>query len=119
VTLARDVGGDKHHFGVVQAPVNLAMPEAIRANTQCLSGERLVPLLEAATELGVAVVASATLMQSRLTAGLPGPVREAFPGLTTDAARAIAFVRSLPGVTTALVGMKTVEHLAQNLEAAR
>ena len=45
------------------------------------------------------------------------PIRDAFPALTTDAARAIAFVRSLPGVSTALVGMKSVEHLDQNLLA--
>ena len=47
-------------------------------------------------------------MQSRLTTGLPVAVRDSFPSLTTDAQRAIAFVRSLPGVTCALVGMRTL-----------
>ena len=74
-------------------------------------------MLEAAAALGVAVVASATLMQAQLTRGLPAPVRAAFPDLRTDAQRAIAFTRALPGVATALVGMKSVEHLEENLKA--
>jgi aryl-alcohol dehydrogenase-like predicted oxidoreductase len=117
VGIARDVGGDDHHFRVVQLPVNLAMSEAIRAPTQRLGTRRVVPLLQAAEELGIAVVASATLMQSRLTSGLPAPVRDSFPSLTTDAQRAIAFVRTLPGVTCALVGMRTLDHLAENIGA--
>ena len=118
VAIARDVAGDDHHFAAVQLPINLAMPEAIRVPTQRLPDGRVVPLLDAAAALGVAVVASATLLQSRLTAGLPSQVREAFPRMTTDAQRAIAFVRHLPGVTAALVGMKSIAHLEQNLEAA-
>ena len=118
VSIARDVSGDGHHFRAVQLPVNLAMSEAVRVPTQRLGGTRVVPLLQAAEELGLSIVASATLMQSRLTTGLPAAVRDSFPGLTTDAQRAIAFVRSLPGVTTALVGMRSVDHLRENLGAA-
>ena len=118
VSIARDVGGDDHHFRVVQLPVNLAMSEAVRVPTQRLGGTRVVPLLVAAEELGLSIVASATLMQSRLTMGLPPAVRDSFPALSTDAQRAIAFVRSLPGVTSALVGMRSVEHLRDNLAAA-
>ena len=119
VQVARDVAGDAHHFKVVQLPINLAMPEAVRVPTQPLPRGAVVSALEAARELGLTVVASATLMQSQLAANLPTPVRELFPSLTTDAQRAIAFVRSLPGVTTALVGMKRVEHVEENLGAAR
>jgi aryl-alcohol dehydrogenase-like predicted oxidoreductase len=118
VTIARDVGGDKHHFRVVQLPVNLAMSEAVRAPTQNLGGRRVVPLLQAAEELGISVVASASLMQSRLTAGLPPAVRDSFPSLATDAQRAIAFVRSLPGVSSALVGMRSRTHVDENIGAA-
>jgi aryl-alcohol dehydrogenase-like predicted oxidoreductase len=117
VTIARDVGGDDHHFRVVQAPINLAMPEAVRVPTQRLGTRRVVPLLQAAEELGVSVVASATLLQGRLTANLPAEVREAFAGLDTDAQRAIAFVRELPGVRVALVGAKTPAHFTENLGA--
>lgn len=121
VETAREVAGDDHHFAVVQLPINLAMPEAARTPTQEVrvsrGATRPTTLLEAAAALGVTVVASATLMQAQLTRGLPAPVRAAFPGLTTDAQRAIAFSRALPGVATALVGMKSVEHLEENLGA--
>lgn len=119
VAIARDVGGDDHHFRVVQLPINLAMSEAVRAPTQRLGGRRVVPLLQAADELGISVITSAALMQARLADGLPVAVRESFPTLTTDAQRAIAFVRSLPGVTSALVGMRQPQHVEDNIGAAR
>ena len=118
VGIARDVGGDNHHFRVVQFPLNLAMSEAVRTPTQRLGGRRVVPLLQAAAELGVSIVASASLMQSRLTSGLPPAVQDSFPKLATDAQRAIAFVRSLPGVSSALVGMRTSGHVSENIGAA-
>jgi aryl-alcohol dehydrogenase-like predicted oxidoreductase len=118
VSLARDVGGDGHHFRVVQLPINLAMTEAARLATQPIAGT-LVPALAAANNLGLTVVASATLMQSRLTSGLPPALAEAFPGCTTDAQRALSFVRTLPGVTSALVGMRRAEHVEENLASVR
>jgi len=115
VGLAREVGGSAHHFRAIQLPVNLAMTEAIRSPTQSADGKN-VPLLGLAEALGVSVVASASLMQSQLTRDLPPAVRSLFPALATDAQRAIAFVRSLP-VATALVGMRSREHLEENLVA--
>jgi aryl-alcohol dehydrogenase-like predicted oxidoreductase len=38
--------------------------------------------------------------------------------LATDAQRAIAFVRSLPGVSSALVGMRSLDHVSENIAAA-
>jgi hypothetical protein len=73
---------------------------------------------EARRPLGVAVVASAPLLQSTLARGLPPQLRDALPGLDTDAQRALAFVRALP-VAAALVGMKRTAHLEENLRAAR
>jgi predicted aldo/keto reductase-like oxidoreductase len=116
VALAREVAGTAHHFRVVQLPVNLAMPEATREATQPL-GRKLVTLLEAADALGVGVVASAPLMQGKLTSGLPEAMRELFPGCTTDAQRALRFTASLPGVTTVLAGMRRERHLRENLAA--
>ncbi|HXN75327.1 MAG TPA: aldo/keto reductase [Gemmatimonadaceae bacterium] len=113
VTIAHDVAGADHHFSVVQLPINLAMTEAVRVSTQCVRSDR-VPLLEAANRLGISVVGSATLMQSQLTRALPEQVHSAFPGFETDARRAIAFSQSLP-VAAALVGMKSVSHLDENL----
>jgi aryl-alcohol dehydrogenase-like predicted oxidoreductase len=114
VSVARDVGGEHHHFKVIQLPVNLAMTEAVRTPTQKL-GSELVPLLAAAHRLGVSVIGSATLMHSQLTRSLPQQLHGAFPGFSSDARRAIAFAQSLP-LTAALVGMKSVAHLEENLE---
>jgi aryl-alcohol dehydrogenase-like predicted oxidoreductase len=116
VGLAREVGGEGHHFRAVQMPVNLAMPDAVRNPTQELSsGGRTATAVEAAVELGLTVFASASLMQSRLTQGLPVALREAFPDASTDAQRAIEFTRTVPGITAALVGMKQSAHVAENL----
>ena len=112
--IAREVGGTKHHFKTVQLPINLAMMEAARLSNQRVGSER-VPLLEAAHRLGISVVGSATLMQSQLVRALPEELHTAFPGFSSDARRAIAFAQSLP-VVSALVGMKSISHLEENLE---
>jgi aryl-alcohol dehydrogenase-like predicted oxidoreductase len=114
VSVAHDVGGEQHHFKVIQLPVNLAMTEAVRVPTQTVGSDR-VPLLEAAHRLGISVVGSATLMQSQLARSLPPQLHSTFPGFNSDARRAIAFAQSLP-LTAALVGMKSVSHLEENLE---
>ncbi|HET7584373.1 MAG TPA: aldo/keto reductase [Gemmatimonadaceae bacterium] len=119
VQIAREVGGDAHGFRVVQLPLNLAMSEAAREATQELAGGQRVTVLQAAAELGVSVIASASLLQARLASHLPAELHRALPGLDTDAQRAIAFVRALPVVTSALVGMRTPAHVMENLGAAR
>ncbi len=118
VALAREVGGTTHHFRAVQLPVSLAMPEAARLATQPL-GRKQVTLLEAADALGIGVVGSAALMQGRLAAGLPQEMRELFPECRTDAQRALRFAASLPGISAVLAGMRSAEHLAENLAAWR
>jgi hypothetical protein len=54
-------------------------------------------------------------MQAQLASSLPEQIKTAFPGFSSDARRAVAFAQSLP-VSSALVGMKSVAHLDQNLE---
>jgi aryl-alcohol dehydrogenase-like predicted oxidoreductase len=115
VAVAQDVGGENHRFRVVQLPINLAMPEGVRASTQQVRG-REMPLLHAAAELGISVVASASLLQARLATGLPQQMREALPGFSTDAQRALSFVAGLP-IGAALVGMRSIAHLDENLAA--
>ena len=117
VSIAREAGGAKHHFKVIQLPINLAMTEAVRLPSQQV-GRDQVSLLEAARRLGISVIGSATLMQSQLTRALPEQVRASFPGFETDARRAIAFTQSLP-VVSALVGMKSKSHLEENLAAPK
>jgi aryl-alcohol dehydrogenase-like predicted oxidoreductase len=114
---AEEVAGRDHHFYGVQLPFNLAMPEALSASTQALDGKR-VPLLQVARVHRLMVFASGTLLQAQLAQGLPPDVRERFPGLQTDAQRAIQFVRSTPGITCALVGMSRREHVGENLATA-
>ena len=116
--LAREVAGEDHHFRFVQLPINLAMPEALTLDNQTAQGAR-VSLLEAARVLGVTVVASASLSQGKVARGLPAHIREALGSLATDALTAIQFVRSTPGVATALVGMSRSPHVEENLRLAR
>src|SRR5689334_9789299 len=87
VEIAREVGGDEHGFDFIQLPFNELMPQG-------------AAVIGTAQELGVTVVTSASLMQGRI------PPR-----------RAIEFVRSEPGITTALIGMSRVEHVEENLAA--
>lgn len=118
VGIARDLAGDDHHFRVIQLPYNLAMPEAFTEGNQTVEGEMLSTLM-AADRLGMTVMCSAAMMQARLSAGLPDFIGATLRGLKTDAQRAIQFVRSTPGVTTALVGMSQRSHVEENLEVAR
>lgn len=115
--VAREVGGQQHHFAAIQLPFNIAMPEPLSANTQTLNG-RTVPLLHVAREYGLMVFSSASLLQSHLAKGLPAGFQQWIPGLTTDAQRAIQFARSTPGITCALVGMSSRDHLEDNIATA-
>jgi len=114
--IASEVAGDLHHFRAVQLPFNLGLPEAFTADNQRV-GEKQMSSLAAAKELGIAVIASATLLQGRLAARLPEFVRETLK-CDSDAEAAIQFARSAPGVTSALVGMSRREHVDSNLKIA-
>lgn len=118
VNLAREAGGESHGFRFIQLPFNLAMPEALTLANQEVTGER-VTVLEGAATLGVTVIASASIFQGRVAKGLPPTVRGPLGDLRTDAQTAIQFVRSTPGITTALVGMSGREHVEENLELVR
>lgn len=117
VRSARQVGGDDHGFRFVQLPHNLAMPEAYLVPNQSANG-RAVPLLQAAADLGVTVMASASILQGQLSQNVPIFIRGALGNLTTDAMTAIQFVRSTPGITTALVGMSSSLHVEENMALA-
>jgi len=113
--VAEEVAGAGHHFRWVQLPVNLALPEAFTVRNQAGGATPL----EAARTLGMNVAASASLLQARLARDLPAAVAAALPDLESDALRALQFARSVPGVTTALVGMSDPGHLRENLGLAR
>jgi len=115
---AYEVGGEDHGFRFIQLPFNLAMPEALTLTNETLEGEQMA-VLEAARHLGVTVVASASLLQGRVARGIPDAVRSALGSLVTDGQTAIQFVRSTPGITTALVGMRQRAHAEENGAVAR
>jgi len=94
VETAHEIGGDDHGFRFIQLPFNVSMPEA--ATNANEPGHLTV--LQAAEQLGVTVIASASLLQGRI-----------------DPQIAIQFARSNPGITTALIGMSRVEHVEENL----
>jgi aryl-alcohol dehydrogenase-like predicted oxidoreductase len=114
VTTASEVGGDAHGFRFIQLPVNLAMPEALTLRNQSVNGKSM-STLEAAAELGVTAISSASIFQGRVARGLPADLRQALGSLPTDAQAALQFVRSTPGITTALVGMSSSQHVEENL----
>jgi aryl-alcohol dehydrogenase-like predicted oxidoreductase len=107
--IARRIAGDNHHFRFIQLPFNLGMQEA---QTFALEGDKSV--LDVAAELGITVVASASLLQGRLSQNLPVEIASMLPELTTDSQRAIQFTRSTPGISSALVGMRNAAHVTEN-----
>jgi aryl-alcohol dehydrogenase-like predicted oxidoreductase len=111
--IAVEVGGANHHFRYVQLPFNLAMPEALTRPNQVVSGKAM-PMVQASRALGIHLISSAALLQGQLVRNLPAFVAAAL-GLQGNSNLALQFARSVPGFTTALVGMSQVEHVKSNL----
>jgi aryl-alcohol dehydrogenase-like predicted oxidoreductase len=118
VEAATKAGGNSHHFKFIQLPLNLGMTEALSLANQEVRGKQLT-LLQSVEALGLTVMCSASMLQGQLARNLPSVISETFEGLETDGQRALQFVRSTPGVTTALVGMKQIQHVEENLKTAR
>lgn len=114
--LARQVGGSENHFRFVQLPFNIGMPEALIRPNQVVGG-KTVSMIQAARELGITLVASASLLQTHLVGKVSASIHSAI-GLRNDLECALQFVRSAPGISTALVGMKRVDHVKANLKLA-
>lgn len=119
-TLAEEVGGSRHRFRAVEAPLSLHLPEAHSLQNQDrVRGEGEASLLEVAAELGMVVLGSAALGQGRLAqlhASEPLPEAHAAPeGSEARVHAALQFARSAPGMTAALVGMAQVEHVRHNV----
>jgi aryl-alcohol dehydrogenase-like predicted oxidoreductase len=112
VRLAKEIAGEKHRFRFIQLPFNLGMTEALTLGNQKVGGKEKTAM-EAAHELGLTLVASASLLQGQLAQNLPAFVASAL-GLDNDVERALQFARSAPGITTALVGMSRTPHAEAN-----
>lgn len=63
-------------------------------------------------------MASASLLQGQLLPYIKKSLMEEFDGLSTEAQFCLQFARSTPGITTALCGMKDVEHVRENIGIA-
>jgi aryl-alcohol dehydrogenase-like predicted oxidoreductase len=110
--IAQEIAGGRHRFRFVQLPFNLGMTEALTMGNQMVTGRKRT-IMEAADDLDITLIASASLLQGQVASNLPGFVAEAL-GLENDAERALQFARSAPGITTALVGMSRAEHARAN-----
>ena len=97
----------------VDAEAGGGVAEAAVRPTQRGAGGAM-PLLAAAAERGMTVMASGSLLQARVIGRLPAALRELLGG-PTDAQSALQFTRSAPGLATALVGMSRVDHVEENL----
>jgi len=112
VEIAKEIAGEQHHFRFVQLPFNLGMTEALTLGNQTLHSETKT-IMEVADQLGIQLIASASLLQGQVAQNLPVFVAEAL-GLENDVERALQFARSAPGITTALVGMSRTAHVEAN-----
>ncbi len=116
---AEEVAGGGHHFRAVQLPSNLAMAQALVYRSQEIVGGRL-PALAAAGALRIAAFGSGSILQGRLAGyDFPEEVAEAFPEARSCALQALQFARSAPGLTTALVGVSSPEHAAEDFALAK
>ena len=109
--------GPQHHFRFIQLPFNLGMVEAYLAEGANSGSDKPESVLEAASRLGIAVIASATLSQTQALDHVPKSLALLLPAMT-NAQRAIQFTRSTPGIASALVGMGRREHVLENLGVA-
>ena len=107
--------GGSHGLKAIQLPLNLAMNESAFKATQ-----RGASAISAAQRLGLSVAVSAPLYQSRLCdSDMPEFLTKYFPEGLTDAQRALLFAVSVPGVASAMTGMKEKEHVDENAAILR
>lgn len=110
-------GGGGHHLRLIELPLNVSDPGALLIKNQLAHG-RMVCALDAARAHGLYVLTSASVaggeqLTPRARARLPQQ-----PGVSSERARALQFTRSAPGVGSALVGMRRVEHVREALQLA-
>jgi aryl-alcohol dehydrogenase-like predicted oxidoreductase len=112
-------GASATGFRAVQLPFNVFMADAFTREAH-EGPEGPQSALSFAHEAGLSVFASVPLKQGDLAqpGAIPDAVAAKLAG-ETPAQRAINFARSAPGVTAALVGTGSPEHVAENVGAGR
>ena len=117
--VALDVGQADHHFRALQLPYGLAMGEGAVLDSQLGPDGHSRAILDSLRDTGTVIFASAPLYGGRLLGRVPDFVRKAFPEAPSEATAALQFVRSTPGVTSAVVGMREQAHVLDNLRLAK
>ncbi len=113
--VALDVGSADHHLRVLQLPFGLAMGEGAVMESQLGPDGHSRAILDSLQDTGTVVMASAPLYAGRLIGHVPDFVRRAFPEAPSEATAALQFVRSTASVTTAVVGMREIGHVEDNM----
>jgi aryl-alcohol dehydrogenase-like predicted oxidoreductase len=108
-------GAETTGLQAIQLPFNVFMSDAFTQESH-EGPDGPQSALWFANDAGLDVFTSASLGQGRLAREIPGEVSEQLSG-DTIAQRAINFARSAPGVTSALVGMGSPEHVGENVDA--
>ena len=113
---AETVGNDESSLDAVQLPFNVVMADAFTVAAHEADDGEATSALWYAHEHELHVFASASIAQGELAQQIPESVNEALTG-DTLAQRALNFSRSAPGITAALVGTSSPEHVAENVAA--
>lgn len=116
--LALEVGGGDHHLRGLMLPYGVALADAHAIAAQ-FGPDGLDAVLDVVRDTGTAVFTAATLGRGRAAHRLPAFVAELLPGLRSGVQHCIQFARSTPGVTSALVGLRQLEHVDHALDVAR
>jgi aryl-alcohol dehydrogenase-like predicted oxidoreductase len=116
--LALEVGGGDHRLRGIALPYGPGVTQAHASPTQ-FGPEGAAGVLATLRDTGTAVFAAAPLARGRAVRGLPPFVAQHLPGFATDAQRALQLARSTPGISCALVGMRELNHVEQDLAVAR
>ena len=109
--------GKTHHFRLLELPLNAMNLQPMQIRSQVAAGRKCT-LLEAAEVHGLHVLTSASIagaaqLSLKAKARLPDS-----DSLTDDYMRALQFTKSIPGVRSAIVGMRSVEHVRTALHVA-
>ena len=103
------------HLRAVQLPFNVGMADAFTVESH-VGADGPQSALWFAQDAGLNVFTSASILQGRLASEFPEDVAERIEG-DTLAQKAINFARSGPGITSSLVGMRSPEHVRENVAA--
>ncbi len=112
--IAKEVGGENHHFSFIQLPYNIAMLEAYKLKNQNYLQQSL-SILDLAEKLGIYTYISAPLFQKRVLKPFPDKIKSLLK-VEKDVHVPLQIVRSTPRVGTVLIGMSKINHLKENIE---